>query len=54
MMMELTFLFSSFLRSRAFGHMPRMKNETLCKDLYVDGWKVNVDTDALTGQISQE
>ena len=35
-------------------HVGKTKKEILCKDLYVDGWKVSVVTDALTGKTNQE
>ena len=34
-------------------HVGRTKNETLCKDLSVDGWKVEVETDNKSGKSFQ-
>ena len=33
--------------------MGKTKNETLCKDVSVGGWKISVETDAETGQCVQ-
>ena len=34
-------------------HVGRTCNEVICKDLHVDGWKVELFTDAQTGKCSQ-
>ena len=34
-------------------HVGRTKSETLCKDLSVGGWKIQVETDPKTGKIYQ-
>ena len=35
-------------------HVGKSCNETLCKDLFVGGWKVKVETDSVTGNCSRE
>lgn len=35
-------------------HVGRSSNATICKDLYVGGWEVEVVTDTVTGECSQE
>ena len=35
-------------------HIGKTCNKTLCADLHVDGWKINVVTDEVTGQTFQE
>ena len=34
-------------------HIGKIRNETLCKDLYVDGWKLDVVKDTETGKSTQ-
>ena len=35
-------------------HVGKTCNPTLCGDLHVDGWKVNIVTDTVTGHTYQE
>jgi hypothetical protein len=35
-------------------HIGKSCNETLCRDLFVGGWKTEVDTDEITGKSSQK
>ena len=35
-------------------HVGKSCNETLCRDLYVGGWKVDIETDVSTGEVSRK
>ena len=34
-------------------HVGKTHDDTLCRDLFVDGWKIDVMTDATTGKVFQ-
>ena len=35
-------------------HVGKSCNETLCRDLHVGGWKVDIETDVSTGEVSRK